>query len=157
MKLLNGVTGFYQDPKDKPPTTSLKQFKVHSYEAARTNNRELLECNDTNVHSNFFVSTLKIQEKEVYVLLNKHYPLVAFASSINEDGIIYVNDTHLSLFFSPFYRVVHADFLNKRLIYTHHKKTILLKNKNELNNAELVQIAYWKPNTLGEILYNYWD
>lgn len=36
MELLNGITGFYIDTKDEPPATSLKQFKIHSYEAART-------------------------------------------------------------------------------------------------------------------------
>ncbi|MBX9996078.1 hypothetical protein [Priestia aryabhattai] len=157
MELLNGVTGFYQDPKDKPPTTSLKQFKVHSYEVARTYNGELLECGDTDVHSNFLVGVLKINKKKVYVLLNKHYPLVTFASSVDNKEIFFVNDTQLCLFFSSFYRVLCAGLLNEGLIYTHHKGSVLIKNDNELNNAELTQIAYWKPSTLGEILYNYWD
>jgi len=105
----------------------------------------------------FLVSTLKIREKEVYVLLNKHYPLISFASSVNEEKIFFVDDKKLNLFFSTFYRVLHTELLNERLLYTHHKSSILIKKDNELNNAELTQIAYWKPNTLGEMLYNYWD
>lgn len=27
----------------------------------------------------------------------------------------------------------------------------------ELNSAELKQLAYWKPETVGQIIYNYWD
>ncbi|WP_280169378.1 hypothetical protein [Priestia megaterium] len=157
MELLNGVTGFYIDLKDKPPATSRKQFKVHSYEAARTYNGELLECNDTDVHSNFLFSVLRISNKEVYVLLNKHYPFVAFASSINEEGIFFVNDKELSFFFSTFYKILYAESLNERLLYMRKKESVLIKNDNQLNNVELAQIAYWKPITLGEVLYNYWD
>lgn len=157
MELLNGVTGFYIDLKDKPPKNSLKKFKVHSYEAARTYNGELLECNDTDVHSNFLFSILRISNKDIYVLLNKHYPFVAFASSVNEERIIFVNDKELSLFFSAFYKILDAESLNGRLIYTRKKGSVLIKNDNQLNHAELAQIAYWKPITLGEVLYNYWD
>ncbi|WP_421535857.1 hypothetical protein [Priestia sp. D3YE.R1] len=157
MELLNGVTGFYIDLKDKPPATSLKQFKIHSYEAARTYNGELLECNDTDVHSNFLFSVLGISNKEVYVLLNKHYPFVAFTFSIHEERITFVNDKELSFFFSAFYTILGAESLNEKLMYTRKKGSVLLKNDNQLNSAELAQIAYWKPITLGEVLYNYWD
>lgn len=37
------------------------------------------------------------------------------------------------------------------------KGSVLIKNDNQLNHAELAQIAYWKPITIGEVLYNYWD
>jgi len=157
MELLNGVTGFYIGLKDKPLTTSLKQFKIHSYEAIRTYNGELLECNDTDVHSNFYFSILRISNKEVYVLLNKHYPFVAFASSVNEERITFLNDKELSIFFSAFYTILDAESLNEKLMYTRKKGSVLIKNDNQLNSAELAQIAYWKPITLGEVLYNYWD
>ncbi|MES9771213.1 hypothetical protein COM86_25145 [Priestia megaterium] len=156
-ELLNGVTGFYIDPKNEPPATSLKQFKIHSYEAARTYNGELLECNDTDVHSNFLFSILRISNKEVYVLLNKHYPFVAFASSVHEERIIFVNNKELSFFFSDLYKILYAESLNERLLYMRKKGSVLIKNDNQLNNAELAQIAYWKPVTVGEVLYNYWD
>ena len=157
MELLNGVTEFYIDLEDKPPANSLKQFKIHSYEAARTYNGELLECNDTDVHSNFLFSVLRISNKEVYVLLNKHYPFVAFASSVNEERIIFVNNKELSFFFSDLYKILYAESLNERLLYMRKKGSVLIKNDNQLNNAELAQIAYWKPVTVGEVLYNYWD
>ncbi|WP_342314862.1 hypothetical protein AAB109_29470 (plasmid) [Priestia megaterium] len=157
MELLNGVTGFYIDTKVEPPATSLKQFKIHSYEAARTYNGELLECNDTDVHSNFLFSILRISNKEVYVLLNKHYPFVAFASSVNEERIFFVNDKELNFLFSAFYTILDAESLNERLLYTGKKESFLIKNDNQLNSSELAQIAYWKPITLGEVLYNYWD
>lgn len=32
-----------------------------------------------------------------------------------------------------------------------------LIKKTELNSAELEQIAYWKPETVGQIIFNYWD
>jgi hypothetical protein len=32
-----------------------------------------------------------------------------------------------------------------------------LHNDNELNSAELKQIAYWKPETIGELIFNFWD
>ena len=37
------------------------------------------------------------------------------------------------------------------------KGRIFLANKNELNEAELSNIKYWKPLTVGDIVFNYWD
>lgn len=54
-------------------------------------------------------------------------------------------------------KILYAGSLNERLLYTGKKGSFLIKNDNQLNNAELAQIAYWKPITIGEVLYNYWD
>jgi hypothetical protein len=34
---------------------------------------------------------------------------------------------------------------------------IVVSNKNNLNDAEIKQINFWNPNTIGEVLFNFWD
>lgn len=78
--------------------------------------------------------------------MNAYYTYFAFASSIN-DNITFINISNMN-------------------------KSVLMKygwlNKNQLNESyhdilnllspiELEQINYWKPQTIGEIIYNYWD
>ena len=29
--------------------------------------------------------------------------------------------------------------------------------ENHLNNAEIKQVLYWKPTTVGEVIFNFWD
>ncbi len=71
--------------------------------------------------------------------------------------ITFVNDKELSFSFQLFYTILGAESLNEKLMYTRKKGSVLINNDNQLNSAELAQIAYWKPITLGEVLYNYWD
>lgn len=49
------------------------------------------------------------------------------------------------------------DELNDPLYIKESTAQIILENDNELNSAELEQIAYWKPKSVGEVIYNFWD
>ncbi|MFD4707853.1 hypothetical protein ACFWM3_23830 [Gottfriedia sp. NPDC058432] len=71
-----------------------------------------------------------------------------FPSAVNFGEINFIEVSHLKEEFSPFYIVLSKKELNEPL---------LLKSENELNSAELNQMAYWKPNRIGEVLFNHWD
>ncbi|GAM12185.1 hypothetical protein SAMD00020551_0315 [Mesobacillus selenatarsenatis SF-1] len=47
--------------------------------------------------------------------------------------------------------------LNEPLVLKPGSKKGILQNDNDLNSAELEQVAYWQPKRIGEVIFNYWD
>jgi hypothetical protein len=88
-------------------------------------------------------------------LLNAHYPLFAFASGVSFGKIDFSDEPQLNNEFSPFYRILGAQELNKPILINPNKVTI--QNENELSNVELNQIVYRKPERIGDVVFNYWD
>ena len=59
--------------------------------------------------------------------------------------------------FISFYKVLDVKELNEPLVLKLGSKKGILQNDNYLNSAELEQVAYWKPERIGEVIFNYWD
>ena len=147
MILLNGITGFYEK-QNEPPKTDGKQFKRLCFSIINQNKGTILNFQEPQIASNFYSMEVKISNKHFSILLNAHYPFLAFASAVNFGEINFIEVPHLKEEFSPFYIVLSTKVLNEPL---------LLKSENELNKAELNQIEYWKPERIGEVLFNHWD
>ncbi|MFF2879036.1 hypothetical protein ACFVR2_22335 [Gottfriedia sp. NPDC057991] len=147
MILLNGITGFYEK-QNVPPNTDGMQFKKLCFSIINQNKGTILNFRESQVATNFFAMEVKVSNKYFYILLNAHYPFLAFASAVNFGEINFLDVPQLKEEFSPFYIVLSTSELNEPLI---------LKSENKLNSAELKQIAYWKPNRIGEVLFNHWD
>ena len=76
---------------------------------------------------------------------NAYYPWIAFAKNLDFTRIEFIE--------SPF-----------DIIYTNVNVLTLPELEQswhdivgELSKAELEQIKYWKPNTVGDIIFNFWD
>ncbi|MCE4093293.1 hypothetical protein [Priestia megaterium] len=82
------------------------------------------------------------------------YPL---ASTVEFQHINFIDDPALSKDFMPLYKVLSKEELNEPLDIRNSKGKVSLENKNNLNSSELEQIFYWKPNTVGEVMFNFWD
>ncbi|WP_235852060.1 hypothetical protein [Niallia nealsonii] len=54
--------------------------------------------------------------------------------------------------FSVYYQIFYTVNLN---IPT--SQVLMKLNEDELNSEELKQMVYWKPETMGQIIFNYWD
>jgi len=54
-------------------------------------------------------------------------------------------------------KVLNVKELNEPLALKPGSKKGILQNDNDLNSAELEQVAYWKPERIGEVIFNYWD
>ncbi|MFS0782198.1 hypothetical protein [Bacillus sp. 1P06AnD] len=83
-------------------------------------------------------------------MLNGHYPYLTFASAVEFGGIKFIDNPFLYEQFAAFYQIIGTVELNSPFNQNMVKKT-------DLNNAELEQLAYWKPETVGQIIFNYWD
>ena len=151
MGLPNGVTGFYNSDTNKPPEVERKQFKQLCFYIASCNGGKVIDFSTPQYPANFFNVEVEILGNRFYILLNEHYPYLAFASFVDETyGITFIDNPILYEQFSPFYQVISSEELN--IPFNQN----MIKNSG-LNSAELDQLAYWKPETVGQIIFNYWD
>ncbi|MCM3693051.1 hypothetical protein [Neobacillus niacini] len=148
MKLPNGVSGFYDSEANEPPQIDGKLFKQLCYHLTACNGGKVLDGNLSHSSANFFKVQVEMFDFVFYILLNKHYPYLAFAAAVDFGDIQFVDIPALSEQFSPFYQVL--DTLELRT-------PLEDKHKSGLNRAELQQISYWKPEKVGQIVFNFWD
>ncbi|WP_428909904.1 hypothetical protein [Niallia sp. Krafla_26] len=150
MKLPNGVTGFYDSDANSPPRVDGKQFKHLCFDFASRNCGKVLDFMAPQYPSNFYQAKVEILSSRFHILLNEHYPYLAFASVLKFRKIKFIDRPPLNERFSSFYKIMGKAELNAPFKQRHIKDA-------KLNRAELEQIAYWLPETIGQIIFNYWD
>lgn len=156
MKLPNGITGFYENHFE-PPMIDDKQFKLLCFNLIKSNGGRVLEFKEPKENTNFFDVEVNDFNKHFHILLNAHYPLLAFASVVSYGKIDFFDEPHLNKELSPFYIVLRKEELNESIIINSDSKKFTIQNENELNSAELKQLAYWKPERIGDVIFNHWD
>ncbi|MBM7648683.1 hypothetical protein JOC78_001629 [Bacillus ectoiniformans] len=155
MHLAYGVTGFYSSGDNPPPRNAGNLFKEMCYSAARKIKGDVIVYNKPQLHTNFFEAVIDNGSKRLHILLNAHYPLVAFASSVETGHITFYDEPALAEEFKGFY-VCEARELNQ-LLQVKRTPDFTISHQHDLNTAELSQIMHWEPNTIGEIVFNFWD
>ena len=150
VNLPSGVTGFYHSEAEKPPKVEGKQFKQLIFDLIISSGGKVICFNTPQYSANFYYTQVEISGDRLYILLNEHYPYLAFASTVEYGDIKFIDNNLLYERFSPFYQIITSVELNSLFDKDMIKKA-------DLNNAEWEQIAYWKPNIVGEIIFNYWD
>jgi hypothetical protein len=152
--LLDGISGFLIN--DLPEVDS-SQFKKLCYSLANYIHGKLLSFEEPHVSQNFYKAELDLNDESIFILLNSSYPIVAFASSVEYFNIKFVDHSLSSVVdaFSYGFRVATAKELNECLAIDERTLTVL--NENSLNKSEMRQIFYWKPKSVGEIVFNFWD
>ncbi len=148
MNLPNGITGFYDSEANKPPQIDGQLFKQLCFSIASLHSGNILDFKAPHYPANFYCAQVNIFDNLFSILLNEHYPYLAFASVNENTTFTFIDVPFLHAYFSPFYYLLDTTILNKPF-------TPLLNT--ELNSTELEQIAYWKPKTIGQIIFNKWD
>jgi len=92
----------------------------------------------------------EMSDSPFFILLNEHYPFLAFAAAIEYGNIQFTDIPALHDDFSPFYQIMSKAELSKPF-------NLSLTRNSEIWSAELEQITYWKPETIGQTIYNHWD
>ncbi|RIU93468.1 hypothetical protein D1864_08370 [Oceanobacillus picturae] len=150
MRLPSGVTGFYSLKLEPPPQVDGKQFKQLCFQFASQNRASIMEFHMPKHPTNFYYALVEMLNNRFYILLNEHYPYLAFSSAVDFGNIKFIDRHDLNNRFSSYYRI-----LSKRELSTPFNQKNL--NKSELNRAELDQITFWEPQTVGQVIFNYWD
>ncbi len=95
----------------------------------------------------FFGFLIEIRGGRLHVLLNGTHSYVAFARSLDQP-LTFVDhaDLHAALSSHGTYRVLTRRELDRPLAKSMTKK---------LAEAEIEQLEYWKPKTLGQLIFNW--
>ena len=147
MTLPRGITGFWSVNTAPPPLLDEKAFCQMCYTIAHGNGGTVAEVDTDTSPRNFYSAQIRKHDDSIFILQNIHYPYAAFAGQDDSGGFVLTHPPEwLQL---PEGQV---NFLSlAELNQDWHGLC------QELGPEELEQIRYWKPKTVGEIIFNTWD
>ncbi|MGI6030042.1 MAG: hypothetical protein ACOX7F_00895 [Eubacteriales bacterium] len=120
-------------------------FQRLCYSIAREQHGTVLSFDMDLAAKNFYFVQMEIAYKNLYILENAYHPWVAFAKTIEFGDIEFME--------APF-PLAAPDIHLLALSELQQDGSHLVGN---LDKAEIEQITYWRPRTLGEIVFNFWD
>lgn len=155
MELPYGISGFYNSDEPKPPEMDVSKYKELSYDLARKLDGELLDFVDSLYPANFYKAYFKLPARNICLIMNKHYPMLAFANTVEVGNAIkfeFLDFPEGKKEVPGQYTVLSAEMLDSEV-----PKNIDELPENKLNKGDIEQIKYWKPETIGQIIFNFWD
>jgi hypothetical protein len=154
MELPRGITGFRHVDDPPLPVSDFAAFRGHCYAAARALGGRVrsVEAPVRGVEANFARAVLELPGGTVAILLNAHFPVIAFADPLAENGapVPFIDAPALADVFRGFgiYDVWTGSQLEAAAIPEACK---------QLARAELAQAKYWQPRRVGDLVFNFWD
>ena len=150
--LPSGVTGFRQNHDILLPLCDIPRFKGHVFVASGAVGGRVLSFREPGADRNYAEAVIETPDGIIAVLLNRHYPIIAFASLAGDGEMVrrFVEAHDLTAAFEDLSeyqllpRSVAEEPINPEVF-------------RSLEPAELAQIAYWQPDTVGEVIFNSWD
>lgn len=154
MILKRGITSFFNwDERGTIPEFTFAEFKRIVFAVSTVQRLAVSQLNERSVTPNFHQARLDDSKMSILMLGHSTFPLIAFAKPENADAtkLLFVDcsriaDAMRNLF--PDVRIAHASELNQEL--TESRMSVL-------DVIEREQIEYWKPKTIGEVVFNWWD
>lgn len=141
-----GVTGFSEEELSKQ---EIKDFEAYLYHAIRCENGKLIKTELLINNRNFYTYQIGIRTKVFHILLHSNFPFVAFASVVDYSGIVFIDaPEQVKTILTENYIVLESKLLNQ---------TFTSEDTRTLGRHEQEMIKYWKPETIGEVIFNYWD
>ncbi|MBB6350200.1 hypothetical protein FHU36_006772 [Nonomuraea muscovyensis] len=145
-----GATGFRDQGTEQLPSMDPRVFASVCHQAARLVRGRVLEITPPGVTPDFHTAVIRSGELSAAVLGHMHLPYIALAR-VPVGHVVFVDDwsdLEVALTSSGTFRLLTRSEL---------ETPIDLIDTSYLDGAERRQIAYWKPETLGELMFNYWD
>jgi hypothetical protein len=149
--LPRGITGFF-DRLESPHALEAKAFKVACYLVARMEGGSVESLVFDRLARSYYAATIRTKTDHASVLCNAMYPYLAFVppGAFGFTDLEFVAPVRLASAFASMteFQPLDADWLRD------DPRPGLLAN---LAEAELEQMKYWKPQRIGDIIFNYWD
>ncbi|MEU2661038.1 hypothetical protein ACLQ20_17995 [Micromonospora sp. DT46] len=149
MKLPPGATGFNPPPGAQ---ADLRAFTAVCHHAARAIDATVTDVTPAGVTPNFHTVDIADAHDHIAVLRHTTLPFIAFARPhVNGDVMVtFVDHPDLAAALTT---LTDAQALTAEQLQTALSQVDL----NALSRHEHDQINYWKPTTVGELLFNFWD
>ncbi len=146
MQLPKGITGFWSGDTEPPPFLDEKAFRQLCHTLARETGGTVTEMN-TAAGGNFYFAGIRRYDDTVFVLQNRHFPYAAFARRGPSGRMAFTEQPE-------WLRLPEGTvcFLSPAQLEQDCRGRC-----GALGLEEQEQLRYWKPQTVGEILFNTWD
>lgn len=145
--LPKGITGFWSVETQPPPVLDKRAFRRLCHLLAQENGGTVAEVDTDTAERNFYFAKIYGYDISVFLLQNIHYPYAAFARRDAAGGFVLTRQP-------GWFRLPEGQVRFLSLAELNQDWRGLCE---KLNPEELEQIHYWKPQTIGEIIFNHWD
>ncbi|MFI0356843.1 hypothetical protein [Actinomadura sp. 9N407] len=134
------------------PETDRRTFAQVCHAAARQLHARVDSIREPGATLNFHIAVLVRDEYRIAILCHQHLPLLALAvpPADRDMEITFIDDADAA---AALRSLTSFSLLSRAELGTPLARTDL----SALADAELEQVAYWKPHTMGGLLFNYWD
>ena len=149
--LPTGITGF-----DSPEEgVSVERFRSACQAAVRQAYGKLTQVRAAHEHAttNFHEALVSLHDgkETVRVLCNAYFPIIAFTSPATREGDVrlrFLDCPELARSLSSEFTVLSAQDAGAGV-----SPQVI----SQLGETELAQLKYWKPQRIGDVVFNYWD
>ena len=151
MILPEGITGFFESGRGvAPPAVDPKSFARACHAAARVVSGSVERFEAAGIARNYHRAILRQRDAAIAVLCNAHFPWVAFAEASEDLPLRFLADTALA---SRIKEAMPCEVMSLSSLEAHPEAELLAN----LGDVEREQIRYWRPQRIGEIIFNFWD
>ena len=159
MILKKGVTGFSAGDLslERDWVAHTAEFKKYCNACVQQLNGSIVAFYEPDIDLGYAHAHVKIDGEELYIFHNNMYDYIAFTSNRDIGGLKFTNHKLLGALFENHYTVLTASQLAEPLVYQTNGSGITLMNENELNDVELCFMNHFKSQTVGDLVFNYWD
>ncbi|PGK52037.1 hypothetical protein CN918_30060 [Priestia megaterium] len=157
MRLPSGITGFYNTRETRPPSLPAKEIKKQCYAVIQHAGAKVISFSKATYPKNYYTICLQLNNKQLYMLINEHYPFAAFATKLEDGDIVFTDCPPLFEACTPYFTVLSQEVLLSPINFRDGLLTTRFQLDNELTEVEYEQLMYWNPTILGEIIFNSWD
>jgi hypothetical protein len=154
MNLSRGITSFFNwDERGAIPEFAFAEFKRIVFAVATNQRLEVSRLTERSVTPNFHAARLIDSEMSILLLGHATYPLIAFAKPVNTDAtqMRFVDCSRIAIEMQNLFSDVTIAATNEL------NRELTESDKPLLDAIEREQIEYWKPSTIGEVVFNWWD
>lgn len=145
MLLEKGITGFFDARDGYLEESAFSEFKKYCY-GFKVQGWDLADICNLD-HISYYYAWWNVDGQKIYILQNKFYSYLAFTEELQQNEKVFIAPPNS--FQDPLYgKILSAEVLNDPWEE---------KKMHHLSNAELEQIRYWKPGSIGNIIFNEWD
>lgn len=154
MILRPGITSFFESREcGSLPEYSIADFRRLVHTVAASRNWTVSSIADAGITPNFHFAKLESPHRSIFILGHSNYPIVAFAKQVSDadQRLEFVDESEIASEISRLFPNVAianaADF----------NRSITEDDLAQLASTDRKQIEYWKPRTIGQLAFNWWD
>ena len=159
MILKKGVTGYTGGdlPLERDSDARVIEFKQYCYSFVQQLKGEILEWYEPDIDIHYAHAHIKIKGNELYIFHHNMYDYIAFTNNRLITGLEFIDHPELKSLFEKRYEVLTVTQLEEPLVRQANGSGHILLNENALNDVELYYMDYFPAQTVGDLVFNYWD